>query len=144
MYKLNMCKVKICSMYISQNDYHSRFTQHPSPHIVTLWGWEKGVCVKNFKNLLSGQLLNIQYPIVNCSHNAVQYIPRTHSSQNQKFVPFDHLHPFPPPPLLATTNLFSMCSLFFLRLHIQHLSLIHLKFIFVNNIRWGPVSFFCM
>lgn len=67
--------------------------------------------VSNFKICsLSKQLSNIQDSIINYSHHAVHYIPRTYASYNWKFVPFHHLHShllshsLP----LTTTSLFSV------------------------------------
>ena len=50
-------------------------------------------CDENFLNLLSQQLTNIWYSIVDHSHHIVHYIPTTYLSFNWKFVPFDRLHP---------------------------------------------------
>ena len=55
-------------------------------------------------------LSNIQYSIVNYTHHAVYYTPRT--CLNWKFVPFDHLHPIPYPLPLATTNLLFLSLVF--------------------------------
>ena len=65
--------IMIGYMYILQNDPHNK-SSYSSPHVVTkkflLW-WE----------MLRSTLLaisNIQYSIVNYSHHAVHYIPRTY------------------------------------------------------------------
>ena len=78
-------------------------------------------CDKNFYSVLSQQLSNIQYSVVNYSHHAVYSLPRTYLSYNWNFIPFDHLYPFPPlphTPLLATTNLFSVVIYLFIYIEV--------------------------
>ena len=57
------------------------------------------------------QLSNMQYSIINCSHQAVYYIPMTYLFHNWNCVPFDPLHPFDPH---HTPHLWQppICSLF--------------------------------
>ena len=53
---------------------------------------------------------------LNSNKRAVRHISRTSPPPNWKFVPFDLLHAFPPPPSLIATNLlsikFSVCLIF--------------------------------
>ena len=69
-------------MYILLNDYHSKLAS--SPHIVAVFF----LVMRMFK-IYSQQLANIPCSVVNYSHHAVHYIPRTYVSFNCKFVPFD-------------------------------------------------------
>lgn len=67
------------------------------------------MCV--WQELLKSSLLsNIQCSVINYSYHAVHFISRTYSSYNWKSVPFDHFHPFfppPPQPLANPSNGFS-------------------------------------
>lgn len=88
-----------------------------------MWGGVWGSVVKNFKNLLSQQLSNTQCNIINYSHNAVYYIPRTYlpycflliyqiTGNLYLLITFAYfLYPHTPP--LATSNLRKDYSLFF-------------------------------
>ena len=46
----------------------------------------------------------MQYSLMNYSCHAVHYIPRTYLFYNWKFIPFDPLHPFCPPPPPTSGN----------------------------------------
>ena len=56
----------------------------------------------------------IPHSIVHCSQHVVSHIHNTYLFYNQKFIPYDHLHPIPPHLLpLATTILVSFPMNFF-------------------------------
>ena len=50
------------------------------------------------------QLSHITCSSVNYTYHVIHCIPSTYLSYNWKFVPFDHLHPIPPPPRPASGN----------------------------------------
>ena len=111
--------------------------------------------VRNFKSS------NIEYSIINCSHHAIHYIFRTHSSYNLKFVPFDHLHQFPPLLIPASTSIptcypwqLPTCSLFlwiqlfglhiYVRSHSICLCLSIMPSSFIHVVTKGGISLLCI
>ena len=56
--------------------------------------------------------------LINSSHHAIHYIPKTYLFYSWKFVPFNPLYLFHPPPSLTTDDLFSLSmSLVFVSLN---------------------------
>ena len=55
----------------------------------------------------------MQYSVVNYSHHAVHYTPRTYLSYNWKFVPFEHLQSFPPPHAFGRHQYFQYVNIFY-------------------------------
>ena len=69
--------------------------------------------MRAFEDLLSWQLLNMQHSVINDSHHAAPYIPRTYLFHNWNLVLFDPLHPLHLPPPLVALSVLCICELGF-------------------------------
>ena len=124
-------------IYTSWNNCHDKFSEHPSSHRDIKFQKRK----KSFSlwwklwgfTILSFCIYNIQH--ANYINHIVHCIHSTYLAYFWKFVPFDHLHPIPPPTfsplqLLVTANLTSFSEFVWSVIDLQH----YVKFLVQNRV----------
>ena len=100
-----------CLSHMPQPGLNSQPRQVPKPGTKLMMLWLTGWCSNQLDHTSQGLWWEIlrsilfatsQYKIANhianCSHHVIHNIPRTYCYCNCKYVPFEHLHPFPPLP----------------------------------------------
>ena len=107
--KFKVYNVMVWYMHILQNYYHRKFVNasiilHSNCFFVCIFFSYLYFCAEKIATLF--RTFKYTNNIVIYSYYAVNYIPRTYSSYNWKFLPFDHYFPISSPPSLWQPSIY--------------------------------------